>query len=173
LQVSLSFDNEKDIDLYVVQPDGEIIFYGNPGNYYEKDGEIQGWGLDIDSNAACDIDGINNENVFYSNEYIQSGKYEVWINMYANCNEYISTNWIVTALYEGALVTTTYGRNPEYGVFSVNTPSNPISNSLDGATKVMEFTLSGRVGQSRVSINNKTPNPLTESAKIKLFNIKK
>lgn len=50
LQISLSFDNEKDVDLYVVQPDGEVIYYYNEGGYdYELDSLL--WGLDIDSNA--------------------------------------------------------------------------------------------------------------------------
>ena len=167
LQVNLSFDNAKDVDLYVVQPDGEIVFYGNVGNYYEEGGVFKGWGLDIDSNPACNIDGINSENVFFANEYIQSGKYEVWINMWANCNSSIPTNWVVTARYEGSLLSTTYGQNPARGVFPVGTPHNGIGDSLDGAIKVMEFTLSENFLRS-MSANRIERTPLTESAKSKL-----
>ena len=168
LQVNLSFDNAKDVDLYVVQPDGEIVFYGNVGNYYVEAGVSKGWGLDIDANALCyDLNGINSENVFFSNEYIQSGKYEVWINMWMNCNPSIPTNWVVTARYEGSLLSTTYGQNPARGVFPVGTPSNGIYDELDGAIKVMEFTVSeNSVRSSRT--NHIEPAPLTESAKSKL-----
>ena len=177
LQVNLSFDNAKDVDLYVVQPDGEVIFYGYHGNYYVEAGEPKGWGLDIDSNPGCDIDGINSENVFFSNEYIQSGKYEVWINMWSNCEPSIPTNWIVTARYKGALLSTTYGRNPARGVFPVGAPSNtigwfwvndePQGANLDGAIKVMEFTISENSLRS-IRTQNTERSPLTESAKLKL-----
>jgi len=177
LQISLSFDNEKDVDLYVIQPDRRVIYYGDRGNrvYNEETGENEYlWGLDIDSNPNCDIDGINNENVFYPNQYIQSGKYEVWVNMYRNCNSSIPTNWIITALYEGALVSTSYGQNPEYGVFPINTPSNIIGSNLNSAAiKVMEFTLNINRSSSinRAHANNIVRSPLTESAKAKLANV--
>lgn len=75
LQVNLRFSNEKDVDLYVVEPNGNVIYYGQPFPYYSKEYEIiNDWlesddyenepdvewgkiGLDIDSNAGCDIDG--------------------------------------------------------------------------------------------------------------------
>jgi hypothetical protein len=174
LQVSLSFDNEKDIDLYLVQPDGEVIYYGNRGSYDEEDGQITGYGLDIDSNADCYIDGVNNENIFYSSENIQSGKYEVWVNMYNNCDLSIPTNWVITALREGTLITTSYGQNPAYGVFPVNTPSNSIGSSLSGATKVLEFTLSGQASSSSsAAVRSQASAPLTESAKAKLSKVNK
>jgi hypothetical protein len=170
LQVSLSFDNDKDVDLYVVQPDGEVIFYGNRGEkeYNSETGKNEiVWGLDIDSNAGCIIDGINNENIFYPKEYIQSGKYEVWVNMFKNCNSSIPTNWVVNALQEGSLVSVSYGRNPANGVFPVGTPSNSIDYNLNTrAIKVMEFTMVGaRVGGARSA---KTTPIIDESAVLKL-----
>lgn len=62
------------MDLYVVEPNGNVIYYGQPFPYYSKEYEIiNDWlesddyenepdvewgkiGLDIDSNAGCDID---------------------------------------------------------------------------------------------------------------------
>jgi hypothetical protein len=147
LQVSLSFDNDKDVDLYVVEPDGGVIYYGNKGGSMVTDPETgvyyREWGLDIDSNASCYIDGINNENIYYPTEYIQSGKYEVWVNMYENCDSSIPTNWVITATKEGSLVPVTYGQNPTSGVYPTGTPSNSIGSSLNGALKVMEFSMSG------------------------------
>jgi hypothetical protein len=147
LQVSLSFDNDKDVDLYVVEPNGNVIYYGNKGGNLVQDEETGeyslNFGLDIDSNANCAIDGINNENIYYTTEFIQSGKYAVWVNMFANCDPSIPTNWVITTTRQGALVPVTYGQNPSSGVFPIGTPSNRIGSSLDGALKVMEFTMSG------------------------------
>ncbi len=168
LQISLSFDNEKDVDLYVVQPDGEIIYYGNQGEevYDPETGEyIYAWGLDLDSNPGCSIDSINNENVFYPTEYIQTGTYQVWINMYSNCDETIPTNWSVTANHLGQLITPTYGVNPAFGVYPVGQPSNPIDSELTGALKVMEFTMTG---VTPPVTKNKKSTPLSNSAKMKL-----
>lgn len=173
LQVSLSFDQPKDVDLYVVQPDSTVVYYGNEGywDYDEETGEyMQIWGLDVDSNASCSIDNINNENVFYPAEYVQPGKYEVWVNMYSNCSprDY-ATNWVVTTLYQGVLITPSYGMNPTAGTYPADEPSNTIGSSLEGATKVMEFTISGAKGQV---IQTGSPMPVSESAKMKLEMVK-
>jgi hypothetical protein len=168
LQVSLSFDNEKDVDLYVVEPNGNVVYYGDRGEsrYDEATGQVVvAWGLDVDSNASCYIDGINNENVFYPREYIQSGTYQVWVNMYANCDNTIATNWVVTAVKEGTLINPTYGQNPRSGVFPVGTQSNPIGRTLNSqAIKVMEFTMQGTAQSSAAA----RVNSLDASAVLKL-----
>jgi hypothetical protein len=167
LQISLSFDNDKDVDLYVVQPDNEIIYYGNPG-YVDADNEdVYLYGLDVDSNAGCDIDGINNENVFYPTDYVQSGKYAVYVNMYENCDPSKATNWVVRATYKGSLVATSSGTNPASGVFPVGTPSNSISDELTGAKKVMEFTITGS-RNLRIDSIKKKPAKLSQAAVNKL-----
>jgi len=167
LQISLSFDNEKDVDLYVIQPDGVIIYYGNKGGQiYDS---ITGlntywWGLDLDSNPACNIDSINNENVFYPDSLIQTGTYQVWVNMYSNCDPSIATNCVVTALAANQFVTTTFGTNPSTVVFPIAEPSNNISNDTVGAVKVMEFTIAGTPTTPKKIYNTK----LTQSAKAKI-----
>ena len=177
LQVSLSFDNEKDVDLYLVKPDGSVIYYGNRDNYHEsedenvnesEDSDEVAYGLDVDSNAGCSIDGINNENIFYPDGYVQSGKYEVWVNMYANCDRSIATNWVVTAIYKGSLITPSFGQNPVTGIFPVNTPNNSIGSNLnESALKVMEFSISG-TSRVMMNLNGRNLKPLPESAKLKL-----
>lgn len=171
LQVSLSFDQLKDVDLYVVQPDGEVIYYANEGEWdFDEDYNIiQLWGLDVDSNAGCSIDSINNENIYYPAEYIQPGKYEVWVNMYSNCTPRENpTNWIISTIYEGNLVTPSFGTNPASGTFAIDEPSNTIgSNVEDGAVKVMEFTVIEDNGSKFVKPEGKKI-PLSESAKDKL-----
>lgn len=168
LQVSLSFNNEKDVDLYVIQPDGTVIFYGNKGGHvYDS---ITGqytyiWGLDLDSNPACNIDSINNENVFYPDTLVQTGTYQVWINMYRNCDTSIATTCVVTANHASQLVTPTFGVNPSTHIFPIGEPSNSIGNDTTGAVKIMEFNITN--GSSTGSKKIYKPY-LTESAKMKL-----
>jgi len=160
LQISLSFDQSKDLDLYVKQPDGEIIYYGNYG-----DSE---WGLDLDSNAACSLDHINNENIFYPENMVQTGKYEVWVNMYQNCYpQNAPTNYTVVVTRRGRLVSPLSGfANPAIGQFPTNQPSNSIGSSLSGARKVMEFNATA--GLTRSITISATTSPLSESAIKKL-----
>ncbi|MDR1680649.1 MAG: hypothetical protein LBS12_02550 [Prevotellaceae bacterium] len=174
LQVSLSFDNDKDVDLYVVEPSGRVIYYGDEGGdieYNETTGEFYRiWGLDIDSNAGCSIDGINNENIFYPAEFIQSGKYEVWINMFSNCDPSIPTHSVVTATQQGSLVPVTYGSNPFNIVFLEGSPSNGIGSSLTGATKVMEFTMNGSYSPSPAAVKSKPDESKSKKSKSKSIN---
>ena len=79
-QVSLSWDNPVDLDLHVVEPSSEEIYYGNT---VSSDGGT----LDLDSNAACSIDGINNENVSFpnANQPPPPGQYTVRADFYEAC----------------------------------------------------------------------------------------
>jgi hypothetical protein len=148
LQISLSFDNDKDVDLYVIQPDGTTIYYGNQGGYPT-------WGLDLDSNAGCTLDHVRNENVFYPRANLKSGKYEVYVNMYGNCDPTTATNWVVKATRDGSPVPVSFGRNPASGTFAAGTANNMITTPLnDKAIKVMEFTITGT---SSAELRSTTP----------------
>jgi hypothetical protein len=80
LQVSLSFTPSQDLDLRVTEPnDGEVISSGN------RTSEAGGM-LNLDSNAECSIDNINNENVTYpqgSNPI--PGQYRVAVRFSEQC----------------------------------------------------------------------------------------
>ena len=79
-QVTLSWDNPVDLDLHVVEPSSEEIYYGNK---VSSDGGT----LDLDSNAACNIDGINNENISFpnTNQPPPPGQYTVRTDFYQAC----------------------------------------------------------------------------------------
>lgn len=147
LQIGLTFNNAKDIDLYVVEPNKNIIYYGSrrpflfDANDYSDSDYDRKMGLDHDSNAGCNIDNLNNENVYFQGNCIQKGTYEVWVNMYSNCTPSISTEWAIVATYNGGLLTPVYGANPSQGTFPVNTASNKIGGVLQGAKKVMTFNI--------------------------------
>lgn len=89
LQVSVSWDTASDVDLYLVEPDGTTIYYGD-------DISASGGTLDLDSNLACFIDGINNENITYENSTPPTGEYTVMLDYFLNCDVPGPTKYVVT-----------------------------------------------------------------------------
>lgn len=134
LQVSLSWDQLNDVDLHVIEPNGTEIYYGN-------DSSANGGVLDVDSNAGCGIDGINNENIYYEDSpevTIENGEYEVLVDLWSNCNIVGNTNYTVVVYYGGEIIATTQGSNPYSGVF---TPEDESGNT--NLTSVMKFNING------------------------------
>lgn len=178
LQISLAFSNAKDIDLWVQEPNGNRIFFGSRSPYlYQQQGsdapEGSIIGLDLDSNAGCNIDNINKENIYFPADCVQKGTYEVWVDMYSNCNPSIATDWTVRVNYKGKMIVPDpnygFGVNPASGTFEINTPSN--HGEVDNMVKVMSFTIEEGV-ELPVTRTGNTLNiekELTESAKIKLL----
>jgi hypothetical protein len=91
VQVSISWDAASDVDLHVVEPGGEEIYYGNTVS-------ATGGKLDLDSNADCVIDGKNNENITWANA--PSGTYIVRVDYYKSCGVG-QTNYVVTVNRKG------------------------------------------------------------------------
>ena len=148
LQVSLSFDNAKDVDLHLIEPeyndeygepvsfDDRHIYYGSPVAY-NSGGE-----LDLDSNAGCRIDNVNNENITYndSTAFIPAGTYKVYVDLWENCDDQIATNYVVTVFYGGTLIAS------RAGVYDVEAPStfNPINEEYVAEhDPFLTFTIAG------------------------------
>ncbi len=93
VQVSVSWDTQTDVDLHVVEPSGEEIYYAN-------DVSATGGELDLDSNAACDIDGVNNENITWT-QTAPRGQYIVRVDYWSACNVTSNTNYVVTVRRQG------------------------------------------------------------------------
>lgn len=135
LNINLTFSNAKDIDLHLITPSGTRIYYNNRGGYYtivEDDGttrEVE-FGLDHDSNAACNIDNLNNENIFIPAEMIEAGVYKVEVDMYSNCDDEIATSWAIVARYQGGIITPLTGANPAAGVYPVGAPRGDHTNVM-------------------------------------------
>jgi hypothetical protein len=133
LQVSCSWDQRNDVDLHLVEPNGEEV-------YYATDISANGGVLDVDSNPNCSIDGINNENITYDDDaIIESGKYTVRVDFFANCYVSSNTNFIVSARYNGNLVTATSGSNPYVGYF---VPGEADRGGSGDGRQIMTFNIS-------------------------------
>jgi len=132
LQINCSWDQINDVDLHLQEPNGEDIYYANRTS--DNAGE-----LDLDSNAGCSLDYVNNENITYSDTaIIEDGEYIVRIDFWSNCNATENTNYNVKAYFEGELITPTFGTNPFSGAFE--TEDADMGGSGSGVT-VMKFQL--------------------------------
>jgi hypothetical protein len=87
LQVSVSWDAPSDVDLHVVEPSGEELYYGNQNS-------ATGGQLDVDSNAACNIDGRQIENIRWPG-IAPAGTYIVRVDYWGSCGV-ARTNFLVT-----------------------------------------------------------------------------
>ena len=93
VQVSVVWDSPTDVDLRVTDPSGEEVYFGN---LLAQSGGF----LDLDSNPACSIDGINNENIVWPAGGAPSGLYKVSLDYWSDCGE-AETNWVVTVQSQG------------------------------------------------------------------------
>ena len=78
VQVSVSWDTPVDVDLHVIEPSGEEIYYGHRTS--ATNGQ-----LDLDSNPACSIDGVNNENISWLAGQSPPGCYMVLVDYWSAC----------------------------------------------------------------------------------------
>lgn len=166
LQVSLSFDNAKDLDLHLIEPeqvdaDGYEYSYSDRHIYYGNSLSRNGGELDLDSNAGCYIDDVNNENITYGDDaYVASGVYKVYVDLFENCDpQELPTNWVVSVFYNGSLIAAQSGGNPVSGTFPADAESN--FSALGNLQPAMTFVIPDN-GQHRVKTF--APKPLTETA---------
>lgn len=64
--------------------------------------------LDLDSNPACVIDGVNNENITWPSGSAPNGQYTVRVNWFDAC-EQAKANWVVTIRVAGRAPQTVSG----------------------------------------------------------------
>lgn len=172
LQVSLSFDNAKDVDLHLIEPEYNDE-YGQPVSFYERHiyygntmASFSNGELDLDSNAGCSLDYVNNENITYndSTAFIPAGTYKVYVDLYQNCDPTIATNYVVTVFYGGSLIAS------KSGVYDVNAEStyNPIDETY--VAEHEPFLTFNIAGVSKNAPKNFGRAELSETAKEKEAN---
>jgi hypothetical protein len=79
VQISLSWNTAADVDLHVVDPAGEEIYYAHRES-------ASGGALDLDSNAACGSDGPRNENITWPVRGAPDGTYTVRVDYWSSCD---------------------------------------------------------------------------------------
>lgn len=135
LQVSVSWDKPNDLDLHLVQPDSTEIYWDNQSSSI-------GGVLDVDSNPACYLDNINNENITYSADAtVIKGKYTVRIALFSSCEVIDLTHYVVTARMDGNILTPATGQNPYYGSVAAADAYTDGNGPEEGVT-VMTFNVS-------------------------------
>lgn len=102
VQVSVSWNSAADVDLYLVEPSGNTIYYGNRQS-------ASGGTLDLDANAGCGQDAVRNENINWPTGNPPTGTYTVRVNYWSNCGV-PATDWVVTVRVPRQPVRTFTGR---------------------------------------------------------------
>jgi hypothetical protein len=91
VQVSVAWNSAADVDLHVVDPAGEEIYYGARTS-------ASGGELDLDSNAACGSDQPRNENTVWPAGEAPTGTYVVRLDYWDSCDapqtDYVVTVWV-------------------------------------------------------------------------------
>jgi hypothetical protein len=109
--VSLSWTNDADLDLHLVDPNGIEVFNRNPSSAPKPvpgappapPGTItQGGVLDVDSNAQCRADGQRAENIVYASAP-PKGHYVVRVDTASMCDEG-SAYWRLEAFLGGVSI---------------------------------------------------------------------
>jgi hypothetical protein len=78
IQVTVAWDEQSDVDLHVVDPSGYEICWVDPES-------PSGGKLDLDSNAACLLDGVRNENITWATGTAPQGTYTVRVDYWSDC----------------------------------------------------------------------------------------
>lgn len=98
IQVSVSWNTVADVDLHVIDPSGEEIYFGNRSS-------ASGGELDLDANAACSTSDIYQENIGWPRNSALPGKYIVRVEYWDACGV-PETDFVVTvSLRPGVPVT--------------------------------------------------------------------
>lgn len=95
VQVTLRWDTADDLDLYVQDPAGDEVYYGNPS--------IPSGGLlDVDANAGCSARMASPvENIFWPTGEGAPGDYVVTVDLFSYCGAEVPINFTLTTLVQG------------------------------------------------------------------------
>ena len=114
VQVTLRWDTADDLDLYVRDPAGDEVYFGNPS--------IPSGGLlDVDANAGCAARmAAPVENIFWPTGEGAPGDYVVTVELFSHCGPETPINFTLTTLVQG--VTTSQAGTVSAGQTSVSFP---------------------------------------------------
>jgi hypothetical protein len=106
LVITLTWTNDSNLDLHVIDPAGQDLYWGNqstepPPPAVVPDGGSFGT-IDYDSNANCDDDGLDREDAVWKGPP-PSGQYTVRVDAASLCGN-PDAYWTVTATLDGKVV---------------------------------------------------------------------
>ncbi len=101
VQVTLRWDTSDDLDLYVQDPAGDEVYYGNPA-------VASGGLLDVDANAGCAQQMASPvENIYWPTDGGVPGDYVVTVDLFSYCGDEVPINFTLTTLVKGETQTQT------------------------------------------------------------------
>jgi hypothetical protein len=101
LEVAMTMSLATDLDLYVTDPAGTTVYYGN-------DGGFSGGQLDLDANAACSGNlGVQAEHIFWPTGRAPAGTYSVRVAHFRSCIGGAAVDYRVTVRACGETVVLT------------------------------------------------------------------
>lgn len=147
LRITLYWNNKSDMDLHVVEPDGNRIYYGNRGPSAN-----QGT-LDIDSNGSCSVERPDEpggvENVYWPNGVTApAGQYSISVDRWSAC-ALPDAQWIVEVWNGSDLVMRQTGNTEQAFTISV----------------VDQSTNRSATPQPRVTLSDAVPAPVEAGTK--------
>lgn len=97
VQVTLLWNSTNDLDLWVMDPQGEEIYFGHNTS-------LSGGLLDVDANAGCGtVTTQPVENIFWPTGGAPQGGYVLSVNFFRKCEAAASTSFTVRALVDGQM----------------------------------------------------------------------
>lgn len=75
---TVKWTGASDVDLHVIDGKGQEVYYANPTT-------PEGGSLDLDSNAGCAIDNVNQETISWPQNKAPTGPYTVRVEYYDDC----------------------------------------------------------------------------------------
>ncbi len=94
--VVLRWNAYSDVDLHVIDPNGHEVYFASPSS-------PEGGRLDLDSNPACHIDGVNQEVVTWPLNAAPIGQYRIVVDYWSDCGVPRS-DYAVTYMVRGRTV---------------------------------------------------------------------
>jgi len=116
--------------------------------------------LDIDSNPGCNIDGVNNENIFFYEP--KAGEYTIAVDLYAKCYTAEGAKYSVTLNYKGRPIQFSDNQTGQFDESDRGSGNNPAKYVTIG-TFTVEGTRSSQVKSAD------TESEFTKSFKERLF----
>ena len=134
VEVTLTMGEATDMDLYVTDPSGVLIYFGNTNAF-------SGGHLDLDANAACSSNmGRNNEHIYWPVGRAPVGTYRVHVAHYQSCIQGRAVSFRVTVSACGETVVLTGSFDGNASSESCRTPN---AGTRSWCQEVVRFEMPG------------------------------